>query len=259
MTSVNFLEGIVSAKRRELCLKKEKLPFERMKKALNPSEKDFRAAIEGKQKISLVAEIKVASPLAGTLLQGISPVEIAALYAKYADAVSFVSDKSYFKGNIADLPKVSSVSGLPVLMKDFIIDEYQILEARFFEADAVLLIASLLKTETLRDFISTAERLSMHCVVEVHSRPELDKALEAGAGIIGINNRNLSDFSVDMNTTKNLAPFVPKKKVVISESGFSSRHDVEKFRGDIDAILVGTAILKAQDREAMLKELSGRQ
>ena len=123
----------------------------------------------------------------------------------------------------------------------------------------MLLVASLLKTETIRQFISVADGLSMACVVEVHSRPELDKALDAGAEIIGINNRSLTDFSVDMNTTKSLAPFVPKKKVVISESGFSSRHDVEKFRGEIDAVLVGTAILKSQDREALLKELSGRQ
>jgi len=258
MTSVNFLEGIVSAKRRELSLKKEKLPVERMKKALNPSQKDFKAAIEGKQKISLVAEIKRASPSAGMLLQDSSPAELASLYSRYADAVSFVADKTFFGGNLADLPKVSSVSGLPVLMKDFIIDEYQIFEARFFEADAVLLIASLLKTETLREFISIAGKFSMDCVVEAHSRGELDKALEAGAEIIGINNRNLTDFSIDMGTTKNLAPFVPKKKVVISESGFSSKFDFEPFRGEIDAVLVGTAILKSQDREALLKELSGK-
>ena len=257
-----ILSDIIKAKRGQIERSKKRITLEYIKHRLsrkNIVRRNFKHAISQANNINIIAEIKKASPTRGLIREDFDVRRIAReCQINGAAAISVLTEEDFFKGRLNYIKQVKKVTNLPVIRKDFIIDEYQVYESVSAGADAVLLIASLLKTETLREFISIAGKFSMDCVVEAHSRGELDKALEAGAEIIGINNRNLTDFSIDMGTTKNLAPFVPKKKVVISESGFSSKFDFEPFRGEIDAVLVGTAILKSQDREALLKELSGK-
>jgi len=211
-----------------------------------PSTRDFAGAL-GKNGLSLIAEIKRASPSAGTIYKkNFSPSEIARNYENSgADAISVVCDKKFFDGDLKYLKETSkSTSKTPILCKDFIIDASQIYEARKHGADAILLIASILTEKQMEDFITVAKSLNMDALCEVHTLNELSKVLKTSAQIIGINNRNLHTFKVDISTTAKIAKHIPPDKIVVSESGFHSAEDIEKLPENVSAILVGTALMK---------------
>ncbi len=227
-----ILQKIVEKKKEEISLIKD---FSN----LEASNRNFKACLKGRHNI--IAEIKMKSPSAGKLFDG-DVNEIVKEYDRYANAISIVTDKEFFGGDKGIIKEVKELTSLPVLCKDFIIDEKQILELRHYGADAILLIASLLSKEKIDEFISVAKKYNMDCVVEVHTEEELKKVLDTKAEIIGINNRGLSSFDVDLETTKRLKSHIPNDKIVISESGFSDIKEIMSV--DTHAVLIGTSLLK---------------
>lgn len=256
-----ILDRIVEVKRREVDSLKESTSLEALQKAVRylPSPRDFRKAISGRD-CSIIAEVKRSSPSKGRIREDFDHIEIASLYEENgAAAISVLTDEEFFEGKNSYLSEIKETVSLPLLRKDFIIDPYQIYETRIIGGDAVLLIAGILKEETLRQFIDLAESLGLSPLVEVHSREELDKTLAAGAGIIGINNRNLKTFSTDLRTSMELAPSVPEDRIVISESGIETRKDIETLmKKGIHSFLVGETLMKAHDMGGKLKELLGK-
>ncbi|MHC4479224.1 MAG: indole-3-glycerol phosphate synthase TrpC [Planctomycetota bacterium] len=230
-----------------------------------PSVVDFAEAISGPGYCSrLIAEFKKKSPSKGQIRPGAEPEEIAELYERCgASAMSVLTD-SHFDGELDYLSRVGEVVDLPLLRKDFIIDPAQIYEARVYGADAILLIAALLEPSQIRDYIDIAASLGMDCLVESHNEAEIEKAVEGGAAIFGINNRNLHDFSVERGTTLRLLKYVPEGKPIVTESGIMSYEHVKQFwRPRINAMLVGESIMSAKlnptlsDMEKKVHELLG--
>lgn len=197
--------------------------------------------------LNLIAEFKRKSPMKGWIRQYAEPEEIAKLYEECgASAISVLTD-SYFDGKLEHLKSVRETVRLPILRKDFIIDPDQIYESRVYGADAILLIAALLETKRLKDYIQIAESLGMECLVESRNEKDLEKAVEAGAKIFGINNRNWDDGSIDTSTTLRLLPYVPEGKPVVTESGILSYEDVKKFHDTrVNAMLVGEGIMSEE-------------
>lgn len=255
-----ILERIVEAKRREVALAKARTPREALERALvhAPPVRDFRESLE-RRDCAVIAEVKRASPSRGRLREDFRPREIAAAYeAGGAAAVSVLTDEAFFEGSGAHLAEVREAVGIPVLRKDFVVDRYQVVEARLLGADAVLLIARILEEQELREGIALAASLGMAALVEVHDGGELDRALRAGAALVGINNRDLATFRTDLAVTLELAPRVPAGVTVVSESGIRSRGDVERLLGaGVRAFLVGEALMKATDPAEKLRELQG--
>lgn len=225
-----------------------------------PAPPDFRAALRGPD-LAVIAEIKGASPSAGVIMAVDDPVAVARAYeAGGAAALSVLTDEKFFRGSWETLRAVARASRLPVLCKEFIIDPYQIDEARAAGAAAVLLITALLDGRTLRRFLEHARGRGLAALVEVHTADEVTLALDAGADLIGINNRDLRTLLVDVQTTARLRPLIPAGVVVVSESGFERREQVERVqRLGVDAILVGTSLMASGHPEAKLKELRGVQ
>lgn len=253
---MSILDEIFAFKKEEIELKKKTFPLSSFQEDLNANTRDFKSALLSK-KPSLIAEMKRASPSAGLLREKFNVKEIAELYGKYAQAISVVTDERYFQGRNEFILRAKLASNLPVLRKDFIIDDYQIFESRYFEADAVLLIAALLDTEQLEQSIFLAKSLKMDCVVEVHTEEELHRVLGTDAEIIGINNRNLHDFEVDLNVSKNLSQLIPKNsgKLVVSESGIKGKDEILKLKKNVDSFLVGGALMRAGNLEEKLMEI----
>jgi len=254
-----LLNRIIAMKKAGLEKEKRKTPIEVFMKAIEKRKKErsrFKQAIAGKGEIKLIAEIKRKSPTAGLLRDDFDIRRIAGSYSKYADAVSVVTERHFFGGDVEFIKDVKKESGIPLLRKDFMFDIYQIYESAYFGADAVLLIASILEKEDIKNLIKTSIGLGMDVVAEVHNKKELNMIMEFDA-IIGINNRNLEDFRIDFETTKKLAKMIPKERVVISESGIKSRGDIEELKGMVDAVLVGSCIMKSEDIEEKLRELKG--
>jgi indole-3-glycerol phosphate synthase len=247
-----ILERIIEKKREEIKRRKS-LPL--------PDDvleiRDFKRAILRKDGINLVAEIKYASPTAGSIGPFREPSYLAEIYEKNgASAISCVTEKSFFSGDCRFLKEAKSAVSIPVLRKDFVIDPWQIKESLAFGADAILLIATCLKKEMLIELQRESEKAGIATVIEVHTEEDIEKALDAGAEIIGINNRNLSTFEVDIETTARLKPYIPEEVVVISESGIKNREDVVFLEEKgVDALLVGEAILSARNIPAKMKEL----
>ncbi len=255
---MTIVDDIAADVRNGLAERKRREPLSELEAALtvHGTPRDFAAAVRG-DGVRLIAEIKRASPSRGWLCPELDVAGMAARYARGgAAAVSVLTERTRFKGDRADLAAARQSTELPVLCKDFILDEYQIYEARFWGADAVLLIASLLSSNELSAFIRVADALRMAALVEVHTVAEVEKALAAKAALVGINNRNLADFSVDLDTTMRLRPLVPDGITVISESGIRSRADVSALRAaGVNAFLVGEALVTSPDPEARLQEL----
>jgi indole-3-glycerol phosphate synthase len=210
--------------------------------------------------LSLIAEFKRRSPSAGQLAR--EEVDLATQVAAYerggAAALSVLTDEPHFGGSLADLRAARAACDLPIIRKDFIVDPYQLYEAAVNGADAVLLIVAALRDEDLRSLHQEARSIDLDCLVEVHDAEELELALEAGAEVIGINNRNLDDMSVDIATTYELMPDVPAGKTVVAESGISGRAQLEELdRVGVDAVLIGGALMTAPDPEAKVRELTG--
>ncbi len=265
MSESTFLGKIVDAKREEIEERKRRLPLdELLRRALDsPPTKDFAESIRRKKPqdpVNVIAEVKRASPSRGMLWPHgeWAPASIARCYEENgAAAISVLTDRRFFSGSLEDLEDVRNASSLPLLRKDFLIDPYQIYEARCAGADAVLLIAAALETELIKELLEIARSLTMDCLVEVHNEDEIDRLLEMEYKVIGINNRDLRDFSVDISRTERLRPLVPPGKVIASESGLTDRATVLKMASiGVDAVLIGEALIRSTDMGAMLRELS---
>ncbi len=224
-----------------------------------PPTRDFRRALGGGD-CAIIAEVKRRSPSRGVLRADFDPVRIAREYERHgAAAVSVLTDETFFGGSDADLTAVKGAISLPVLRKEFIIDPWQIHETRAIGADALLLIAAILGENQLREYRELAASLGLASLVEVHDREELEKALAAGAEIIGINNRDLKTFATDIGTSLALAPLVPADRIVVSESGIRSRAEIETLmKAGVRAFLIGETLVAAPDSGAKLRELLGR-
>jgi indole-3-glycerol phosphate synthase len=217
---------------------------------------DLALALKGDH-IRLIAEVKQASPSRGILTSNFSPTKLARTYAEGgAAAISVLTEANYFGGNIEHLAAIKEAVGLPLLRKDFIFDPYQVYESRAYGADALLLIATILSQGQLEELISLSHSVGLKCLVEVHNEGEVERAVLSDAELIGVNNRDLNTFAVDINTTRRLRPLVPKEKITVSESGIKSKKDVEKLgKWGVDAVLVGEALVTASDVRAKMKEL----
>ncbi len=259
------LEEIVSYKKQELALAKQARPIASLEKEIKsrPPVRDFHRAISGKEKVHLIAEIKRASPSAGLMRQNLDAVAMAKTYAQAgAHALSVLTDSKFFSGSLADLTAVRGAVSVPVLRKDFTLEEYHLLESSAAGADAVLLIVAILPRPALKRLLELARDLSLAALVEVHTERELGEALEAGAEILGINNRDLATLQVDLKTTQALARLIPPKerkhRTLVGESGIHSRADLEFVRDQgVDAVLIGEEFMKAEDPAKRIKELMG--
>lgn len=227
-----------------------------------PPARDFTAAVStagGPAATRVIAEVKKASPSKGVIREDFDPVAIACAYeANGAAAVSVLTDERYFMGSLEYLKAIRAEVALPLLRKDFIIDEYQVYEARAAGADAVLLIVAALELEALRELITLASSLGLAPLVEVHGEAEVETALNAGARIIGVNNRDLNTFRTDISTTERLAPMLPEGSVLVTESGINTPADIARLKkAGADAFLIGEALVREPDPGARLRELIG--
>jgi indole-3-glycerol phosphate synthase len=258
---MSILGPITEAVREDLERRKSAVPRERLEQAISarPEGRPFSEALT-RPGISLIAEYKRRSPAAGIMPHGADP--IASVVRAYerggAAALSVLTDGPHFGGSLDDLREARAASDLPILRKDFTIDSYQLYEAAAVGADAVLLVVAAVEPEELERLYAEARELDLDCLVEVHDGRELERALELEADVIGINNRDLSDFSVDVSRTYELLPDVPAGKTVVSESGISSAAQVQELEGiGVDAVLIGEALMRAPDVEQACRELAG--
>lgn len=257
-----ILSAILKNKKKEIAAAKKRVPLTMLKKralSLVSRRPRFLKALQKNRPIAVIAEIKRKSPSKGILRKNFSPVVIARSFERGgAAALSVLTDEKFFGGSTEILKKVRIATNLPLLRKDFIIDEYQIWESRCIGADAVLLIAALLTSAKMLKFSALARRLGLDALVEVHTESEVRKAIRAKAPLVGINNRNLGDFSVDLATTKRLARFFSKKVCLVSESGIQTRKDLIYLRAcGVKAVLVGESLMKRPSPGAALLDLLG--
>ena len=254
------LDRIVADKREELAAAQRRLPFADLKARLPqaPPPRPFAGALRG-DSLRLVAEVKKASPSRGLLREDFDPLALARSYAEAgAAAVSVLTDEPHFQGSLEHLASIRAAlpQGPPLLRKDFLFDHYQLYEARAHGADAVLLIAAVLNPALLAQLIGLATELEMDALVEVHDELELERALMAGARLVGLNNRDLRTFDVDLVTTERLRPLMPPQVTVVAESGVSTRADVERLEAlRVHAVLIGEALITAPDPVAKIREL----
>lgn len=257
----NFLENILATKKTEVAARQQNAPLAKLIDRCHHQAppKGFATALQQKSEIAVVAELKKGSPSVGVIREDFEPEVVARAYADNgAIAISVLTDEHFFYGSPSDLGRVRQVVELPVLYKDFVIDPYQIYEARAHGADAVLLVVAALDRGALIDFSKLAIDLGMDVVVEVHSKDELVVASEVASSVIGINNRDLKTFRVNRATARRLAASVPDDRPVMAESGFRKREDVERLSGcGIDAVLVGEALMRARDIGATLQQFVG--
>ncbi len=228
---MKFLQEILEHKKHQIEQAENRLPLDEIEKLVTVTKRrDFKGAISKAGRINLIAELKKASPSQGVLRYEYEPKEIAKIYEQNsAAAISVLTEDKYFQGNLIHLNIVRDAVGLPILRKDFIISEYQIYESALANADAILLIACILEKGILRGLYNLAKELGMAVLVEVHDERDLEKVLGTAAEIIGINNRNLMTFDVDLNTTLELAPKIPPDKIIVSESGIGDYGDVKRI------------------------------
>ena len=254
-----ILDKIVAYKREFLAERMEETPFEEMAKLADdaPKPPSFFEGLANGDDIAVIAEVKKASPSKGIIREDFDPVGIAKIYAANgASALSVLTDERFFQGSADYLTQIASVIDRPILRKDFTIDSYQIYEARAIGASAVLLIVSILSAEELASFLSISRELGLDALVEVHEEAELVVALEAGADIVGINNRNLKTFETSLDTTFQLIDQMPDDVLKVSESGIYTRDDVVALRdAGADAVLVGESLMREPDIGAKLQEL----
>ncbi|MCX7747519.1 MAG: indole-3-glycerol phosphate synthase TrpC [Clostridia bacterium] len=219
---------------------------------------DFYSALKRENSLSIIAEVKKASPSKGVIKEDFNPLEIAREYHEAnVQAISILTEKNFFLGSDDYLVRIRQALPIPLLRKDFIIDIWQVYQARCLGADAILLIVSILSDEELKKFQVVAGILGMQCLVEVHDKEELDRALESGAKIIGINNRDLKTFHVDLKTTGELMNYIPHDRVVVSESGIRTREDMEYLKSlGVDAVLIGETFMRAPSIKEKIEELS---
>lgn len=257
---MDILERITSGKRAEVERLKAQLPLESILQKLSDDDRlSFRDALSNKSGINIIAEIKKGSPSKGIIATDFNPAVQAGNYRKGgAAAVSVLTESDYFFGRHEYLALAGKESGLPILCKDFIIDRYQIYHAKMMKADAILLITRLIKPSILIEYITLAREVRMDCLVEVHSDTELQTALDCGAEIIGVNNRNLSDFTVDLSLSEELADKIPDNVIMVTESGILDRNDIDRLRDSgYNNFLIGELLMRSPDPVNLLKSLRG--
>jgi indole-3-glycerol phosphate synthase len=257
---VNVLERIVEETREDLRRRREHVPMAELERQIRerPEPRPFAEALI-RPGISVIAEHKRRSPSAGVLREGASVTAVVQAYERGgAAALSVLTERSHFGGSLDDLAEARAATNLPVLRKDFVVDPYQVYESAAAGADAILLIVAALHPEELAMLHREARTLDLDVLVEIHDEEELDAALEVDADVLGINNRNLADFSVDLDRTFELLTDVPAGKTVVSESGISHRGQIEELeRVGVDAVLVGETLMRADDLESACRELAG--
>ena len=269
-----ILDDIVDAKTEELAERKQTVPLTALQERIRVQffeEPNFTAALKGNG-VRLIAEVKKASPSRGVICPNFDPIELARTYAHSgASAISVLTEERYFGGSLEHLSAISQemerlgVGGaeidrkeriIPVLRKDFIFDPYQVYESKAYGAAALLLIVAILSDTQLTELLFLSHDLGMKCLVEVHNEAEIERAVISGAQIIGINNRDLKTFAIDLETTRRLRPRIPQDRIVISESGIKDRGDVQKLQQwGVDAMLVGEALVTAGDVAEKVREL----
>lgn len=264
-----ILDKIAGSTRKRIAQAKEKLSFAELKSMIYSCDSvksfsgrppfAFEKALKNSESIAFICEIKKASPSKGVIVKDFPYMEIARAYEEAgADAVSVLTEPEYFHGNNKYLSQISKAVKVPVLRKDFILDEYQIYEAKAICADAVLLICSLLDKDSIKSFISVCDELGLSALVEAHTRDEIDTALAAGARIIGVNNRNLQTFEVDISNSIRLRSYVPGEICFVAESGIQSAMDIKKLKNvGVDAVLIGETLMKSPNKKETLRQLKG--
>lgn len=254
-----MLDDIVMSKQREVELAKGEVSFEDLKARLasHLTERGFRTALHRPGTLSLIAELKRKSPSKGMLRERFDPVHLAMTMEKAgASALSVLTDEPYFGGHLDFLREAKQFTGVPVLRKDFVVDPYQVYEAAWFGADAILLILRILTGDRLIECMQAADMLGLEPLVEVHSEAELKVALSSGAHVIGINHRDLRTFQMDSTLTERLVPKIPAGKVIVAESGIQTAQDVQRMKSlGVHAVLIGEALMTAADPAAKIREL----
>ena len=257
----NILKNICENKKKELEYTKSKYSLSSLIKLL-PEKKNrgFNKLLTNSQlrkKNNLIAEIKKSSPSAGLIIKNYKPDIIASEYEKSGvGAISILTEKSFFNGQIDDMSLISNKVSIPILRKDFIIDKYQIYESKVFKADAILLIISILTNNEIKEFIEIAEDIGIDCIIETHNKNEISRAIEINYPIIGINNRNLNTLSINTNNTLSICKNIPKDFIIIGESGIKSKNEIIKYNElGIFNFLIGESILKSKNKSLKIKEL----
>jgi indole-3-glycerol phosphate synthase len=258
---MSILDEIVASKHREVAMARQRMPLAELEDqaALAPPARDFRAALEGPGPIQLIAEVKKASPSARVIRADFDPVAIARTYQEHGAAcLSILTDAPYFQGHLSYLARVRASVAIPLLRKDFVIDEYQVVEARLAGADAILLIAEILDDEAMVSLRRRASELGMSTLVEFHNPANLGRVLDSGADLVGINNRDLKTFEIDIEHTLRLRDQIPPGVVLVSESGIRTRADALRLEAaGISAILVGESLMRQDDIGAAVERLLG--
>lgn len=256
-----LLDDIVSSKRREVEAAKSKVSLAELRARLarHTQERSFREAIACPGRLNLIAELKRKSPSRGMLRERFDPVSLAqTLEEAGAAALSVLTDEPYFGGHLDFLRDVKHFTEIPVLRKDFIVDLYQVYESAAFQADAILLIARILSDDLLREALAVGTSLGLDALVEVHSAPELERALRAGASVIGINTRDLATFELQPRLVDALVPQIPAGKTVVAESGLQTAEEIQRLRRlGVHAVLIGEALMTSPDAGAKVRELLG--
>ncbi len=255
---MNIMDKILVKKKERLSAQKQRIPVEELKEKLSPiPRRAFQKAIHVQGQVSLIAELKKASPSKGIIREDFSPEGIARIYQQAgARAISVLTEEDFFQGDLYHLPLIRQEVHLPLLRKDFIFEEYQIYESEVFGADALLLITRILQEEELERLITLTYELGMEALLEVYDQKDLSRALSCNPRIIGINNRNLEDFGVDIENTLRLRDRIPPHITVVSESGINSVEDVLLLKkADIHAVLVGQALLESSDIETKIRAM----
>jgi indole-3-glycerol phosphate synthase/phosphoribosylanthranilate isomerase len=254
----NILSNIVENKKKELILRKQKTPVEQLTKNLKPSQKSFYNALNN-QHSDFIFECKKASPSNGLIREKYNLDEILSVYQDYASAISVLTDYTFFKGEFKHLQKVTQTVKQPVLCKDFFIDTYQVYEARYYGANAILLMLSVLDDTQYQELAKVANELNLDILTEVHNSQELKRALNLKAKIIGINNRNLKDLSINLSVTEALISEVPHDVasdiILISESGINNRQDIQRLSPIVNGFLIGSSIMSKKNIREQCKKL----
>lgn len=261
MKKTDAVKEIIKKKQERIALAKSELSEDALKNRMLslPATRPFIKAISKPQNISLIAEIKKASPSRGLIRQDFDLNRIALDYeAVGVQAISVLTEEDFFLGSPAYINEVKNITSVPILRKDFILEQYQVYESRMLGADAILLIADLLTKDQIKQFVDLALQLGMDAIVEVHNEKELKKVLNLDVPLIGINNRDLHTLEVDSKTTEKLFPLIPKDKIVVVESGIKARQDILflKILG-VSAVLIGEAFMEAQDLKKKVEEVMG--
>ena len=258
----NILKKICEDKRLEIEILKQKCSLNSLKKLISDeiNKRDFKNVIiksSLEKRNFIIGEIKKASPSAGEIIHNYEPIEIAKIYERAGvKALSVLTEKNYFKGEIDHLSYVKQNTNIPILRKDFIIDEYQIYESKVYQADVILLIVSVLSDDELKKFLKIANELNLDCIIETHDENEIKRALKLDYPILGINNRNLKNLNTDLNNSVSLFTSISKDYTVIAESGIKTAEDINMYNDlGIFNFLIGESILRSKDYATFIKKL----